>query len=121
MLLNVLNTSLHGFGHVIEHPKESIFSLFESINHDFISLSFICFLALYGCYMLIMKLLILFFKQKHRRKPLYCHMFTLYTKDHISNAPGRERSYYVVSNKVTLAFNSMLISCVMLFVVACFV
>jgi hypothetical protein len=49
-------------------------------------------------------------------------MFRLYNKNLISNAPSkREKKFYMVANKVTVAFNCMLLAMVFMFVIACFV
>ncbi len=97
-------------------------SLFLSkISHDFISLSFITFIALYISYIVVIKVHLYLYSSKYKTKPVHYKTFRLYNKSLISNSPSKkEKKFYIVTNRITYTFNLILVSAFVIYIFICF-
>lgn len=92
-----------------------------TLKNDFVLVSFVSSLSIYGLYILITRYLLFAYRSKDSSRPYHYRMFRLYNEKIISNTASRsEKQFYVAANKVTRTFNVMLIASALVFVLACF-
>ncbi|MES2702347.1 MAG: hypothetical protein V4649_06890 [Bacteroidota bacterium] len=98
-----------------------ILNILMLIKEDMLLLSAAAFVALNIIYFTSVKFMLFRFKRKYDKSPLANSMFRVYSSNLISNSPSKkEKRYYIASNKVTLVFNTLLVLCVLFFVMVCF-
>jgi membrane protein required for beta-lactamase induction len=98
-----------------------MYNLLHQISHDFISLTFITFVALYTIYSIIIQLHLRAYRQKYNSKPVHFKAFRLYSKSLISNSPSKkEKNFYIKTNKITYFFNALLVASCLVYVLICF-
>jgi hypothetical protein len=93
----------------------------NQLSHDFISLSFLTFLILYLLYIIVIRIHLYIYKQKHNSKPVHYKNFRLYSQSLISNSPSKkEKKFYVQTNKITFFFNFLLVTSCIIYIFMCF-
>ncbi len=93
----------------------------SSISHDFASLSFITFVTLYTLYTIVIRLHVNAYSQKNKSKPLHYKPFRLYSKSLINNAPSKkEKHFYIATNRITYAFNLIMVIAFVVYIFICF-
>ncbi len=94
----------------------------EQSGTDFLTFSFLTFVAVYFLYVVIMKVHLYLYKKHYNKSPVHYRNFRIYSSSLISNAPSKtEKVFYRQTNRITYFFNGLLISACLLYVVLCFV
>lgn len=94
---------------------------FAQIGHDFASLSFIIFVALYLVYTVVVRAHVYSYTKRYTTKPVHYKTFRLYSKSLITNSPSKkEKRFYVMTNRITYFFNLVLIVAFVVCLFICF-
>ncbi len=96
-------------------------NILSSIGNDFITQTLVTFVGLYGFYMLVARIHLYLYQRDNKRKPVHYRMFRLYSKSLISNAPSKkEKQFYIVTNRLTWFFNTVMIVAFLIYLIKVF-
>lgn len=85
-------------------------SLVSAIKSDRILFGFAVLVFIFFMYLVVMRINMYLYTQKHDKRPLHYKIFRVYSKNLINNCPSKsEKKFYKKTNKITYFFNSSLI------------
>ena len=94
------------------------FDIFSLRDH-IVEFNIVICLALYGVYLVTLRVLQLQYKLRFHTRPPQLKMFRIYNSKQIEYIPySYERSFYKTTNRVTLTFNAMLIGSLVIYLAA---